>query len=338
MASLLDYGNSYNPSSDLAQISRESDKIKERFGLFFNKSEANIQTLSFFNRYRITVPGAVLKRGRGYIFMTRPDCNIKTFGGGSLNDGIKDQSFFKYLNNDNVLKSILPMLQLSYTAAPVFIPLITNIATGLDVPDVNIKTGNSVETFRGWKITYGKHGTESKTGIQFSLTLNDTNKLLGYNFIKAWTTYIETLDKGMCSRSSINKKFNILDYASSLYYIVVAEDGETILYWCKYTGVFPVKENNSAFSMSDEGEIQAPFKLNVDFVASFFESGNPDILTEFNKLSGGGSAAKQATYNNPENGYWTGLPFIEGSRSGYKLKFTNNSGGGISWLKRFNIF
>ena len=79
-----------------------------------------------------------------------------------------------------------------------------------------------------------------------------------------WIQYISNVYHGVWDPKTTYIWKKIIDYASSVDIVVTAEDGETILYWSKYYGVFPI---------------------NVPFSALSWDSGNLIIKPDFTIIS-----------------------------------------------------
>ena len=124
--------------------------------------------------------------------------------------------------------------------------------------------------------------------------------------------------------SNLNK---VLDYAASAYYFLLGPDGEEILYWSKFTGVFPTASPSAEFSWK-KGELMATPNYSIPFAYSWKKDEDIYHLAEFNTLS-----AKTYEYREIYDPYiqtvgttWVGAPFVETSVSKdgdirYKLRF-----------------
>ena len=149
--------------------------------------------------------------------------------------------------------------------------------------------------------------------------------------------YINLVSRGTISPVRQNIINKILDYAGSIYYIVTAEDGETIIFWSKYYGVFPSTSPSNQFSWNGE-MIQGPLNYSFKYNYSFKEDFNPATLTEFNMNSGVTKDSGVFKYipvfdpaNNTVTSTWVGRPYIElctdvnnpnsGTPYNFKLRF-----------------
>ena len=80
-------------------------------------------------------------------------------------------------------------------------------------------------------------------------------------------------------RNSIANK--ILDYVGSVYYIMTAENNETILFWSKYYGVYPVTIPSSQYSWS-AGSFVDPQAITIQYNYSWKEDFSISSIAEFN--------------------------------------------------------
>lgn len=135
-----------------------------------------------------------------------------------------------------------------------------------------------------------------------------------FHMHKVWTDYISAVYRGEMSPhlKYINNK--IIDYASAVYYILCAEDNETILFWTKYYGVFPTMAPSSVLSWG-KGNLLAHPEYSIEYEYAFKEDFNPLTLVEFNEHDYGKTNFTYVpTYSHNNLGIgqpWVGAPFIE---------------------------
>ncbi len=257
-------------------------RIAHNIPVSFN--EIRNKELAYINAHKLKFPTNVLANGIGYVFITKPSLNIITPTGG-LAANVPSIPFFENLYKRSA--GVLENLCYEYKASP-FVNILSNKCTSFDIGDEVLKTHDKGETFLGWKISYGKHAVESRTGYGLSLSFDENKDLDVYNVIKAWVMYIESVNRGIISPAQYNIENFILDYAASVYYFVLAPDNLNIKFYAKMTGVFPTNIPNSVFSASELKKIDSP-KYSINFNASFVEAMDPRILSEFNQLGSSGS-------------------------------------------------
>ena len=287
--------------------------------------------LTRFNRFKIAFPNSALSKTFAHVFFTRPDLNLY----GSNNEllpNVANNSYFYYLhkNSPDLLKSLtISNFSTGILGKHDFNPFLSNKAGSFELKDEYVDTDEYGETYTGWKIKYGKNNIKSKTADNFSIMYTDDNNYNIYKIHKAWTDYISKVYRGEFAPKRSYITDNVIDYACSVYYFICGPDGETLLFWSKYTGVFPTNAPSSASSWQKGNILKMPeFSINYEY--SWKEDMSPTTLAEFNKNS-----AQQTKYTYLKTyeqelvstgKTFSGAPFIEsvGSKIGtynYKLRF-----------------
>jgi hypothetical protein len=149
------------------------------------------------------------------------------------------------------------------------------------VADEVLATNSYGTSYTGFKISYGRTVNESRSAGQFSIQFGDDRNLHLYQTLKAWVSYISGCYRGTIAPLSDTIKNKILDYAAACYYIVTAEDGETIIFWSKYYGIFPTDIPSAQLTWSAGNATKDP-TMDVNFVFSFKRDYHPNTLLEFN--------------------------------------------------------
>lgn len=269
--------------------------------------------MHMFNRFYL--PEGFLWPGglKGYIFITRPDCNIMDISKKSLPlaEKLRGRSGFASFLDENVdniesiknpiNKYVLMQLQANTGFPSAFMSVFTNTCKGYTPEDQVLDTMEKGDTLHGIRLSYGRHSTNSRTSGTISLTFQDTRDFPVYKTICIWTDYIESVFLGDHSPADHYIKLGMVDYAVSLYYIVTRdhvgpeveaskgflnEGALEIVYWEKLLGVFPITRPDSSFGTT-VGQLTYP-EFSVQFKYSIkSKSGvlDPYILAELNKLS-----------------------------------------------------
>lgn len=233
-----------------------------------------------YNRFKLPNPNLPLQHGHAHVFFVRPDCNILT-GGRELISDLQYNELFRYAY-DHTPKMLGELVQASsYNSDNQFMMSLSNFASSFSLSDEYINTDTYGRTYTGYKVSYGKNNVESKTASTFDVVFNDDRYLHIYQIIRLWVEYINGVYRGMFSPTPENIFNKILDYTGAVYYIITAEDGETIIFWSKYYGVYPSTIPSSQYSWGEGNIIQAP-QLSVTFNYSFKEDFNPYAFAEFN--------------------------------------------------------
>ena len=242
--------------------------------------------LRAFNMHKISIPGTNLTKAFPRVFFTRPDIHIRSDKRDSKNNiinpgalDVKDP-WFTYMDKNDPL--LLRLLTKNYSPKHDFNPFLSNESKSFDLSDEKLDTMDHGETFTGWKVKYGKHTIGSKTSGSFTVSYDETRKLEIYKMHKAWIDYISKVYRGELQPNDDNMRNMVLDYACSVYYFLCAEDGETVIFWSKYTGVFPTSIPSGQFDWPENDIVKNP-KCSIEYDYAWKEDMNPLILTDFNK-------------------------------------------------------
>lgn len=324
----LDYANSDAPASDFLEKLHMDLNIVEptRTGL------VDIQS-KYYNRFKVAIPNESLTNGYAHIYFVRPDLNILTEFGKGLITSLENNQMLRYIweNNPGILKQLVSSNGLG-TGDWMF--YLSNKAESFSLQDETLDTLTYGDTYGGWKIAMGQTSVSSRSGGTFNIQYHDDKSFSVYTLHKVWLDYINNVYHGEWLPKTSYVLNKVLDYATALYYIVTADDGETILFWTKYFGVFPTSAPSYQISYNKNSTINTTDdSLQVDYIFSFKEDLNPFNLFEFNKNSGIESSRNTYTYakmydeNVGHSGTsWVGIPYIErisDSSSGtysYKLR------------------
>ena len=273
-----------------------------------------------FNRFRAVVRDEILTRTVGYVFFTRPDLNINV----SSSEILMADTSLLYFNMQSQHSALLAGLMSNFSSSHKFLPLLSNRVTSIDISDENLKEKEVGDTLTGWKIAYGGTLLESQTANTVTTGFVDDNQLSIYLTLKMWEEYINAVSRGICSPKETYLKTKQLDYACSIYYFLCREDGESIIFWNKYTGCFPLNLPSSSFSDS-LGETKFNPKYNISWKYSFKKDYDPLSLAEFNNLTGSDfnyvALYDESTLRSTPS--MAGSPFVDTNTSGklYKLRF-----------------
>lgn len=290
------------------------------------------KSVEYYNRFKLPTVNDALQKGFAHIFFVRPDCNILT-GGDTLTDNLKNNQTFSIA----MKKSPLLVKELVYGNGSNhdFMLSLSNKVGSFSPSDEYINTDTYGKTYTGYKIAYGKSNIDSKTAGNFSITYTDDRYLHVYELHKLWVEYISGVYRGEIIPKSANVINKILDYAGACYYILTAEDNETIIFWSKYYGVFPTIIPSEPFAWTKGSLIQNP-ELTIQYMYSFKEDYNPMSMVEFNRNSRIYSSSSQLTYLptfdstlGHVGNTWVGAPFIE--------LVTNNSDAGCPYTYKLRF-
>lgn len=309
-----------NKLNDTLHLSNPADTVQKSF----------VKSTKYYNRFKTTGTNSQLQRGYAHVFFVRPSCNILKDSGNKLIDGLKNNELFSYAFQSS--KEILKELVASNGSNHDFMLSLSNQVDSFSLSDEYIGSDTYGRTFTGYKVAYGKNNIESKTSGTFTVKYNDNKYLNVYQLHKCWAEYISGVYRGQISPANSSIINKILDYVGSCYYFLTAEDGETIIFWSKYFGVFPTTIPSSQYSWGGGNTLYNP-ELEIEYKYSFKEDFNPYTMIEFNynsRIDTNGTTYipvydKKLGHAGKK---WVGVPFVELIQSTdsdcpyqYKLRF-----------------
>lgn len=178
-----------------------------------------------------------------------------------------------------------------------------NSANNFQTKDATAKTQEVGETYYGYKLTLPSSDVDSIVGDELTIEFTDWSFLPVLNIMYAWFKYHTGVRRGKLNPARDSILNRVLDYTSSIYYIMTDMDNSNILYYAKYTGVVPISVPFSQFSSNYNDHDILSFPIN--FVYSFKEDMNPEILLDFNKVASGRARSL--------NNYWSDIDGAGGS-------------------------
>lgn len=271
-----------------------------------------------YNRFKVPDTNLAYNRTTTHVFFTRPDLNLLRCGGGAVygaNAQVKNHSdtALLYRTNPYLFKLLTDRVRCGDSNN--FNMLLSNQIEGFNIED---ETLNSLEVGKSWAgnaIVYGDQYNGRGPG-EIRCTFKELQDLSIIKLMKLWITYIDNVSKGAWSPSydlhgtamlsdygsygadpsmdpvdtSSNGSYvytKTLDYGASIYVFKCAPDGETVLYWTKYFGVFPTSTGASMLSWdANSGLGQENSRVDISFRYSYKKDLSPISLIEFNELSG----------------------------------------------------
>lgn len=243
---------------------------------------------SSFYRFPRWDPYHLVEGTKELVFFTKPDLPI--LSNGTLNSSAEcnaaEVSLFKSLYDLGYGKTTLTDLcfhnGLVDKDCP-FIRILTNrISASVDIPDIRVDSLESAQNMYGTKLYYPKSSMGSDENIEFSVEFEETNHLEIYYLFKAWDYFRRLCWLGVM-RPDINYILNkVLCDHISVYKFILDNDGETILFCCKWTGVYPVSISRNSFGEVPE---KGPLKMTIGFKQSgWFEDTDSSVIADFNAL------------------------------------------------------
>ena len=310
------FGDLYTDFADNLNKVRDSVNLNiERADWFYN-----------FNRFRLIHPNSVLANSKGYIFFTRPDLNLVSPSGATSDIGLLISVMSQ--QHSGIIAGLQKSPNMSgatFDNAHKFIPLLSNRCTGIDINDEQLETKEVNDTYTGWKLNYGTTTIKSKAAGQVTTSFIDDEQLSIYLTFKLWEEYISSVSRGIIDPQNNYIKTLQLDYANSIYYFLTAEDGQSIIFWTKFTGCIPTNIPSSNFADNIDTPIRMP-KYSITWQYAFKHDYDPYTLAEFNNLANGGNFEAMPMYDSEtirSARTIVGSPYIDTKTGGklYRLLF-----------------
>lgn len=259
---------------------KDDELVREKLNLYHKKYRDNYQN---FNRYYDIYPELELGDLRPYVFFTRPDCNLCTMKGkqlmlneyASLDPTWK--YYFKYRNI--ILQSLTSYLHPDHD----FVPFLQGAVKSCQIPDINIKSYQMTQLYTGYQYQYAGNSIESTTGGTFDVTFKEDHLLRILQFFDMWIKYMNDVQLNKLKPKKEYIYDNQADYMASTYIFLCDPTAQNIVYFAKYTGIFPLNANHSNISPALRGTVDN--EITVTFAYSHFEAFNPLIIKDFNSNS-----------------------------------------------------
>ena len=241
---------------------------------------SQIEKYQKFARYERLDPNNWMGATREFIFFTTPD--LQLFKGPTLNPSIANNALmveaFKRYND------VLQSLSYSACGRP-FVNLLSNYKrSNVDLPDIN--TASDYETSKnilGSSLFYRGTSYESDENHEFSVEFEDTKYLEVYMWFRLFDEYERMKHYGLVDfvdDNYLNGK--IIHDQMAMYKFIVGEDGESIIHYSKFIGVYPKNVPRSTFSdLPADGNV----KFTINFKAAYVEDMDPNIILDFNEIA-----------------------------------------------------
>lgn len=238
-----------------------------------------------------------------YVFFTSPDLSLTSGNFSGVGAGINTEVLLK--NNSNFLKlpgygdsiystNIVNMLA---GRSGIFMPLLTNRATSFPASPVVLDSQDYAETWNKYKILMGTTAKDSRIGGEFEMAFLEDQNITVLKSMKLWSEYIEGAFLGdimsavAASSNMGSSQTSYFDYMSSMYHFVTRPDGKTLIYWAKYTGIYPGNIPYDVFQ-SQDGQGSIIDSVQCSFKFSYKEEMNIAILNDFNLLGSSDSKSQ----------------------------------------------
>lgn len=238
---------------------------------------------SRYNRFKLPNVDMEIKKGYAHVFFVRPQCHLVEDNGNKLLPSVEAEGAFADIFDQNpiLVNEISDNPCGGCTQASDFMYILSNYVKSFSLNDEELHSDTYGKTYTGYKISYGKTNIESKSAGSFSVTFSDDRTLSIYKIHRMWTDYINDVYRGRLDPMIDNIANKVLDYVGAVYYILTADDNETILFWSKYYGVYPTTIPSSQYSWN-AGSFVNPESITIQYNYSWKEDYNTTAMLEFN--------------------------------------------------------
>jgi hypothetical protein len=255
-----------------------------------NSDVAGFESLTKFDSFFVNRYQDGFVTGYSFVFVTRPSLFIFPYKpaeglGASLSLAYEnmtiDQFFVQFIAGEAMNQGDRTIAeQLSFYEGPLassykrsnFLPLFTNKARGFSPSDLVMEQQEAFQTKQGFRMPIPTFKTQSEASGTLSIPVFETPNLDLTKTLGLWVNYISNVtDAG------------VIDYMSSIYYMVLEPDGRTLKYWAKYTGCWPntVPFSQLSYRRGEPGMVE----FDAQFVYTTKEDMSVAILEDFNRVS-----------------------------------------------------
>ena len=249
-----------------------------------NNRIAKSMKLYMYNRFKVPDWNLAHNKTFTHIFFTRPDLNL-------LVNGLKANSQTLNHTDSALIWRRHPELFKLLTDRKRcgdqnnFNMLLSNQISAFNMIDETLSTYKAGKSWNEHEMMYAKHYTGRSSG-ELTITFSETSDLLIINLIKLWMTYIDNVSRGAWVpnyKIGWSHVFDrAIDYAASMYVFKTGPDGEDILYWTKYYGIYPISSGASALNWEAGNNNAGNMQISINFAYQYKRDMNPISLLEFN--------------------------------------------------------
>lgn len=279
--------------SSSSPVARLQDRLKElraSLGIHVHGNNDIARSVKFYMYNRFKVPDTNLAHNKTFthVFFTRPDLNLLTNGNTANSQTLNHtDTAMLWRRNPEIFKLLTDYTRCGDSNN--FNMLLSNQIASISLSDETLSTTRAGKSWSDHEMSYAEQYTGRGAG-EITLSFNETSEYSIINLIKLWMTYIDNVSRGAWSPlynlSPENHVFSrALDYAASIYVFKCGPDGEDVLYWTKYYGVYPISSGASALGWDLGTPIGDVPKLNITFAYSYKRDMSPISLLEFNHVA-----------------------------------------------------
>jgi hypothetical protein len=277
-----------------------ADMMDDRY-VNTNSDVAGFESVTRFDSFFVNRYQDGFVTGYSFVFVTKPSLFIFPYKPPEGSDTLlklayenmtMDQFFVQFTasesmkNNDKIIAEQLSFFEGQFPSnyrRSNFLPIFTNKSRGFTSTDVAMEQQEAFETKQGFRMPLPTFKTQSEAASSLSIPMFETPNLDVIKTLGLWVNYISNVTDGTFHANPRAVKSGIIDYMSSIYYIVLEPDGRTLKYWAKYTGCWPnvIPLSQLSYRRGDPNIVE----LDAQFVYTSKEDMSVAILEDFNRVS-----------------------------------------------------
>ena len=170
--------------------------------------------------------------------------------------------------------------------------ILSNCFKGISLSDIIGRTTEVNESFVGWKQILPGPAVDFYVGdASLNVTYSETKNLDVVSIHYAWMQYIEAVRSGLCSPVGAMASSRLIDYMTSIFFIVTDFDMHRVLFFARYGGVYPV---GVPISQLTSGDISSHgfADISITYAYQYKDIMTQGIIEDFNTLFSGGGGKK----------------------------------------------
>lgn len=339
-----------NRYKKMISLEDKLEKARAAFGIHVHGNNMIARSVKYYMYNRFKVPDINLAHTKSFthVFFTRPDLNLLGYNGSGncvpvpqILNNTETEMLWK--TNPELFKLLTDCSRCADSNNFNF--LLSNQITSFSILDENLTAKEVGKSWNGHTMAYGNQYT-GRTGGEFTVGFDETADYSVINFLKLWMTYIENVGNGAWSPSYNLRGYSgvaknseqdshvytrSLDYGAAVYVFKCGPNGDDVLYWTKYFGVFPLSTGASALSWQKGDEASGPLKLNINFRYCYKRDLSPISLIEFNNCAMVSDPISEPSFNLDychSSRPFVGPPFVQ-----LKLPESELSSNGVNYSR-----
>lgn len=315
------------------------EEILNSEGITLSRLKSKVLNVSRININKTPSQVDFTNFGKMFAFFTKPDLNLFVDNKHTINPTIVDNNpdlFMRIVKNFPVAQSLQMSLGKDVLVGPGggLLHLLGNMCSDIQVPDIQMSVEQGPKNMKEFGISYLGDMWESLQEGDIEISFIDTRDGDVAALIEMWVLYGEGIRNGSIFKKAKYINNNIIDYASSLY-IMVVDESLNIRAHIAMIGVFPRSINTALLNYKatqlTAQDFIGPFSYTWH-VSHISKPNAHHVVQMFNYVSGytqvasqmGDKVAHQLMYQKLGNGYYhhTGITMDTGFYTEYPYHFS----------------